>query len=130
MSDYTERFIFRRVNMTDIAEAIGQPTTEIRRFDLENNRVVIDTPDLIPPERMALRALFENQGFIEDPDLEIEDLPPLDIIDGPPTPRNLPDPVDSDTRALADEATDTATPSLLRRVRDTSLRVVKTMVGR
>lgn len=61
-----ERFIFRPVNLTDIATAVGKNSVEIRLTSNPDGTVEIETPTLTETKRSALRALFTSRGLVEE----------------------------------------------------------------
>ena len=65
-----ERFVFRPFRVADIAAAVGKNTTDLRRTT-GGGVVAVDTSDLTVVERAALRSLFSNRGYVEDPTVEI-----------------------------------------------------------
>ena len=76
-----EHFVFRPINLADIAAAVRKNTTELRLTtgpdgpdgpSGEGGVVAVDTPDLTVAERAALRALFTNRGYVEDPTVEVD----------------------------------------------------------
>ena len=66
-----ERFVFGPINLADIAAAVGKDAIELRLTTEADGTVTFDTPDLTAAERAALRALFTNRGYVEDPTVEI-----------------------------------------------------------
>lgn len=66
-----ERFTFRPINLADIAETVGENTIDLRLTTSVDGVVAIDTPNLTVAERAALRSLFTNRGYVEDPTVEI-----------------------------------------------------------
>lgn len=56
-----ERFVFRPLNVADIAAALGKNTTDLR-LTTGGGVVAVDAPDLTLAERAALRSLFTNRG--------------------------------------------------------------------
>lgn len=69
-----EHFVFRPINLADIAAAVGKSTTDMRLTTTGPDGigvVAVDTPDLTLGQRAALRSLFTNRGYVEDPAVEI-----------------------------------------------------------
>ncbi len=66
-----ERFVFRPINLADIAAALGENTTGLRLTSSENGVIAIDTPNLTAAKRTALRNLFTGRGYVEDPAMKI-----------------------------------------------------------
>ena len=66
-----ERFVFRPINLADIASTVGKDATELRLTTEDGGVVAVDAPDLTVAERAALRFLFTNRGYVEDPTMEI-----------------------------------------------------------
>ncbi len=65
-----ERFLFRPINLADIASATGKNTTDLR-VTITDGFFAVDAPDLTVAEQAALRALFTSRGYVEDPMVDI-----------------------------------------------------------
>ena len=62
-----ERFSFRHITLTDIANTIGKKSSDMSLTEHEDGTIEIHTPNLTPAKRTALRSLFIDRGYLEDP---------------------------------------------------------------
>ena len=61
-----ERFVFRPINLVDIASTLGIDAAGLRLTSNADGVVEVDTPNLTAAKRSALRSLFTTRGYVED----------------------------------------------------------------
>ena len=61
-----ERFVFRPINLADIAATLGIGAAALRLTSNADGAVEVDTPNLTASKRSALRSLFTARGYVED----------------------------------------------------------------
>ena len=60
-------FIFRQINLADIASAAGLSTIQVTLTTHPDGVITVTVPTLTPGQKTTLINLFTARGYVEDP---------------------------------------------------------------
>ncbi len=60
-------FIFRPINVADIASAVGKSTIQVTLGTNPQGVITVTVPTLTAGQRTALKGLFTARGYVEHP---------------------------------------------------------------